>query len=62
VIEPFDLVYAIGDGDQSGREFAWRVRGAIPWARPVVLPEGRDLRDLLQAGDEQQLHDLLARG
>jgi hypothetical protein len=59
VLEPFDLVYSIGDGDQAGSDFAWSVQRVVPWARPVVLPEGRDLRDLLQAGDQQQLHDLL---
>jgi hypothetical protein len=57
--ERFDLVYAVGDGDQAGLDFAWSVRRTVPWARPVVLPEGRDLRELLQAGDERALHDLL---
>jgi DNA primase len=57
--EPFDLVYAIGDVDEAGVEFVWDVHRVVPWARPVVLPEGRDLRDLLQAGDERQLRDLL---
>jgi hypothetical protein len=59
LVDPFDLVYPVGDGDQAGSDFAWSVRRAVPWARPIVLPEGRDLRDLLQAGDVQQLHDLL---
>lgn len=60
IFEEFDLVYAIGDGDQAGIDFVWSVRRAIPWARPVVCPEDRDLRDLLQAGDRDVLDALLA--
>lgn len=48
VCEPFDLVYVVGDGDKAGRDFAWSVRRHVPWVRPVVCPDGRDLRDLLQ--------------
>jgi hypothetical protein len=49
VAAAFDLVYVIGDGDEAGHAFAWDVRRHVPWARPVVCPDGRDLRDLLQA-------------
>jgi hypothetical protein len=46
--EPFDVIYAVGDGDAAGRAFAFSTCEHVPWVRPVVCPEGRDLRDLLQ--------------
>lgn len=48
-LEPFPLVYLLGDGDEPGRRMNRRVRSAIPWARPVWLPDGSDVRALLQA-------------
>jgi Protein of unknown function (DUF3631) len=48
VCEPFDVVYVVGDGDDAGHAFVSDVRSEVVWARPVVCPEGRDLRDLLQ--------------
>jgi hypothetical protein len=60
LFERFPFVYAIGDGDDAGRDFAWRVRSAVPWTRPFVCPEGRDIRDLLQAGDRAIVLELLA--
>jgi hypothetical protein len=48
VCEPYDVLYAVGDGDAAGQKFAFDIRRIVPWARPVVCPEGRDLRDLLQ--------------
>lgn len=60
LLEQRTLVYVLGDGDESGRDFAWRVRAAIPWVRPVVCPEGRDLRELLQSGELEFVRALLA--
>lgn len=48
LVEDFALLYAVGDGDPAGVAFTWAVRRAIPWARPVVMPDGFDLRALLQ--------------
>jgi hypothetical protein len=59
LLDPFPLVYAIGDGDPPGKGFAWRVRASVPWVRPVVMPAGRDLRDLLQAGEVAEVAGLL---
>jgi hypothetical protein len=59
LLERFDLLYAIGDGDDAGHTFAWDVRGKVPWARPVVLPEGTDLRALLQSGRRDEFKALL---
>lgn len=60
LLEGFAVVYGIGDGDDAGRAFAWRVHAAVPQARPVVCPEGRDLRDLLQAGERARVEALLS--
>ena len=48
-LEPFPLLYVLGDGDDAGRRMNRRVRSAVPWARPVWLPDGSDVRALLQA-------------
>ena len=48
-LKPFPLVYVLGDGDEPGRRMNRRVRSAVPWARPVWLPDGSDVRALLQA-------------
>lgn len=58
-LEPFPLVYVCGDGDEPGRRMNRRVRSAVPWARPVWLPDGADVRDLLQH-DPEALDPLLA--
>jgi hypothetical protein len=59
LIEDFPLVYAVGDGDHAGVAFAWSLRRAVPWSRPIVCPEGRDLRDLLQGDEREFVLDLL---
>lgn len=58
-VEPFPLVYVLGDGDEPGRRMNRRVVAAVPWARPVWLPDGADVRSLLQA-DPDSLEPLLA--
>jgi hypothetical protein len=59
-VEPFPRVYVLGDGDEPGRRMNYRVRSAVPWASPVWLPEGSDVRSLLQA-DADALWPFLAR-
>ncbi len=59
-LEPFPLVYVLGDGDDPGRQMNRRVRAAVPWTRPVWLPDGEDVRSLLQT-DPEALDTLLAR-
>lgn len=48
IVEPFDCAYVVGDGDDAGFAFIWKVRQSVPWVRQVQCPPGRDLRDLLQ--------------
>jgi hypothetical protein len=59
VCEPYDLLYAVGDGDPAGRRFVHDVRRIVPWARPVVCPDGLDLRALLQSEGLQSVLPLL---
>jgi hypothetical protein len=61
LLEPFPLIYPVGDGDEAGQAFVWSVRTAIPWARPVVCPSGEDLRSLLQA-NRRDVFAALVRG
>jgi DNA primase len=48
LVERYDLVYLLGDGDPSGQAFNRRVGRDLPWARSVALPPGSDARALLQ--------------
>ena len=56
----FPLLYSIGDGDKAGRDFAWRVRRDIPWARPITCPLGTDLRELLQTNQMTTVEAMFA--
>lgn len=47
-VEGYETVYVFGDGDQAGREFSIRVRRHLPRAGVVSLPDGEDVRSLLQ--------------
>lgn len=60
-LEPFPLVYLLGDGDAAGRELNARVKRDVPWARPVWLPEGTDARGILQEHGPQALELFLER-
>jgi DNA primase len=57
-LDLFASLYVVGDGDAAGEAFVWRVCASLPWARPVVMPTGRDLRDLLQAGELERVGQL----
>lgn len=59
-LEPFSLVYVIGDGDQAGRRMAWHVHADVRWARPVTLPDGDDARSLIQRIGPSALEPYLA--
>jgi len=47
-LAPFPRIYLCGDGDEPGQRMNWRVKRAVPWARPVRLPAGDDVRSILQ--------------
>ncbi len=48
-----------GDGDRAGRAMNARIKRDVPWARPVWLPEGEDVRSLLQTSGPRALDGLL---
>jgi hypothetical protein len=54
---PYPVVYILGDGDQAGRDMAADVLCDVPWARPVLLPDGEDVRGLLQSGRVSALEE-----
>ncbi len=47
-LEPFPRVYLLGDGDDPGRRMNRRIAADARWARPVRLPDGDDVRSILQ--------------
>jgi hypothetical protein len=59
-VTPFALVYCLGDGDEPGQAMNWSVRADVPWARPVRLPGGDDVRGLLQSGNWRVLTACMA--
>jgi hypothetical protein len=59
--EGYDSVYVFGDGDDVGRRFAWRVVGDIPGSRFVELPEGEDVRSLVQGSNPHLLFEAIAQ-
>jgi hypothetical protein len=59
-VDPFALVYVVGDGDGAGRRMIKAVRADVPWARPLWLPAGEDARSLLQRHGPQALDGFIA--
>jgi Toprim domain-containing protein len=47
-LEPYGSVLVLGDGDEAGQLFNWRVRRSFPAAAIVTLPAGEDVRSILQ--------------
>jgi len=47
-LEPFPVAYVLGDGDGAGSGLNASVNRDAPWARPVRLPAGEDVRSILQ--------------
>lgn len=60
-LAPFPLVYLLGDGDEAGRNLNARVKRDAPWARSLWLPEGEDVRSILQKHGAAALDPLFAR-
>jgi len=46
----FRTVYVLGDGDAPGRRFNQAVSAVFPAARHVPIPDGEDVRSVVQAG------------
>lgn len=60
-VESYPLLYVLGDGDDAGRELNAAVKRDVPWARPVWLPEGDDVRAVLERGGPRALDPYLRR-
>ena len=54
-LAPFVRVYVCGDGDLAGSRLNDAVRSSVPWARVVELPEGEDVRSILQRDGREGL-------
>ena len=53
--EPFPVVYLLGDGDERGREMNDAILRDVPWARPVSLRDGEDVRSIVQRDGSRAL-------
>lgn len=59
-LEPFPVIYILGDGDPAGQALCAAVKRDVPWARPVWLPAGEDARSLLQRDGARALEPFFA--
>jgi hypothetical protein len=50
------------DGDQAGDLMADKITASVPWTIRVRLPEGRDVRSILQAEGPDALDECITRG
>ncbi len=48
ILRLYPVIYLSFDNDSAGMTLLEAVLADLPWARRVVLPEGRDTRDVLQ--------------
>lgn len=46
LLEDYELIFVLCDGDQAGRDFGKKVAGEVDGATIVHLPEGMDVNDL----------------
>jgi hypothetical protein len=46
--EPYAIGYVFGDGDDTGHAFSAVVEGDVPQIRAVAVPDGEDVRSLIQ--------------
>lgn len=59
VLEGFDRVFVLGDGDTAGREFTRNVGKKVAGAVCIDLPEGNDVNDVFQHGGAAAVMNLL---
>jgi DNA primase len=53
VLEDFDIVLILADGDEAGLEFGKKIQRAIPNGRILQMPEGEDVNSVvLKKGTE----------
>lgn len=55
LLEDFERVLVMCDGDQAGRDFGRRVAGEVDGAATVQLPDGMDVNDLYMAEGSEGL-------
>jgi hypothetical protein len=54
-LRPFSAVFVCPDGDEPGKRMATKIQRDCRWARIVLLPEGDDLRSLMQRDGAEAL-------
>lgn len=61
LLEGYERVFAVGDGDDAGREFAGRLVELLPSAKAVILPAGEDANSVFVQGGPEALSELILR-
>lgn len=59
LLEGYERVFAIGDGDDAGRDFAGRLVELLPNAKAVVMPSGQDPNSFYVEHGPEALSDLI---
>lgn len=59
VLEGFDRIFVLGDGDKAGAEFARSVSKKLEGGISIVLPEGQDVNDVYRVGGVQAVKNLM---
>lgn len=59
VLEDFQMIRVVGDGDAAGREFLTTVVSAMQEATPIQMPDGMDTNSVFVTRGEQELLALI---
>lgn len=59
VLEDFQVIKVVGDGDAAGREFMTVVSTAVREATPIQMPEGMDTNSVYVTRGEQELLSMI---
>lgn len=61
VLDDFAYVYVMQDGDRAGEDFVTLVRGNIPHAVTIQMPDGEDVNSMYVKHGTLYLHERLAK-
>jgi DNA primase len=59
LLEGYEQVFAVGDGDEAGKDFSGRLVELLPNAKAVVMPAGHDANSVLLAEGADGLSELI---
>jgi DNA primase len=59
MLDGYEQVFAVGDGDEAGKDFSGRLVELLPNAKAVVMPAGQDANSVLLAEGADGLSELI---